>query len=83
MVLIPGLVRRRTINGRYFPSRHPEGPWDIQGQLHATDVWLNSLGGVRIHGWFVERPETRLVTLFLHGNAGNITYRYQHFLEIA
>jgi len=66
----------------YYPSKYPEGFWDLQSQLGAADVWLDTADGVRIHGWLVERPGVRFVTLYFHGNAGNITDRYDHFLGI-
>jgi hypothetical protein len=25
----------------YFPATHPEGFWNLQDQLGATDVWLD------------------------------------------
>jgi fermentation-respiration switch protein FrsA (DUF1100 family) len=67
----------------YFPTQYPEGLWNMQAQLGATDVWLDLPDHARIHGWFVACPGSRRVTLFLHGNAGNVTYRGQHFREIA
>jgi fermentation-respiration switch protein FrsA (DUF1100 family) len=66
----------------YFPARHPEGFWSLQPQLGATDVWLDATDKARIHGWFVPCPGSRLVTLFLHGNAGNITHRAHSFLAV-
>ena len=66
----------------YFPSKYPEGSWDVQAQLGAADVWLDTEDGVRIHGWQVDRPGAPFVTLYFHGNAGNITDRYDHFREI-
>jgi len=66
----------------YFPSKYPEGAWDVQAQLGAADVWLDTADGVRIHGWQIDRPGARFVTLYFHGNAGNITDRYDHFLGI-
>ena len=66
----------------YFPSKYPEGFWDAQAQLGAVDVWLDTADGVRIHGWQIDRPGARFVTLYFHGNAGNITDRYDHFREI-
>ena len=66
----------------YFPSRYPEGFWDAQAQLHAADVWPETRDHIRIHGWFVRHPTSRLATLFLHGNAGNITHRHPHCTEI-
>jgi fermentation-respiration switch protein FrsA (DUF1100 family) len=66
----------------YFPAQYPEGYWNVQAQFGATDVWLDLPGHVRIHGWYVACPGSRRVTLFLHGNAGNITHRDQRFHEI-
>ena len=73
------VLARRAI---YYPSKYPEGFWDLQSQVGASDVWLNSPDGVRLHAWWVGRQGTRLVTLFLHGNAGNVTHRIPHIREI-
>jgi len=77
-----GLLYFMASRSVYFPSKYPEGLWDWQAQLRAVDVWLDTPDGVRIHGWLVNRPAARFVTLFLHGNAGNITDRYSHIREI-
>jgi len=66
----------------YFPVRYPNGAWYLQLQLGALDVSLESADHVRLHGWFIARSENHLVTLFLHGNSGNITDHYVHFREI-
>jgi fermentation-respiration switch protein FrsA (DUF1100 family) len=66
----------------YYPTRYPSGWWGAQSELGAADVWLTTRDGVRIHGWFVRDAESRWVTLFFHGNAGNVTYREPHFREI-
>jgi len=66
----------------YFPSKYPEGFWESQKQLGARDVWLDTTDGPRIHGWEIDRPGARFTTLYFHGNAGNITDRYDHFLGI-
>jgi fermentation-respiration switch protein FrsA (DUF1100 family) len=66
----------------YFPMKYPHGFWNVQGPLGASDVWLATRDGVRIHGWLVERQGARLVTLYLHGNAGNITHRELQIREI-
>jgi fermentation-respiration switch protein FrsA (DUF1100 family) len=65
----------------HFPSRYPDGFWDEQARLGAVDVWLNTADGVRIHAWQVGHGDA-IVTLFFHGNAGNLTYREPHFREI-
>jgi pimeloyl-ACP methyl ester carboxylesterase len=71
-----------AVRSVYFPVKHPGGFWSLQAELGATDIWLDSTDRVRIHGWFVACPGSRRVTLFLHGNTGNITHRGQHFREI-
>ncbi len=67
----------------YYPSRYPEGFWNLQDRLAAADVWLETRDRVRIHAWWVESPGSRLATVFFHGNAGNLTHRGEHFREIA
>jgi uncharacterized protein len=66
----------------YFPAKYPEGVWDAQALLRATDLWLDTADGVRLHAWSIPREGANLVTLHLHGNAGNITHRYPQFHEI-
>jgi pimeloyl-ACP methyl ester carboxylesterase len=44
---------------------------------------MEAADGVKIHGWWVQRDGSPLVTLFLHGNAGNITDRTRRIQEIA
>jgi uncharacterized protein len=51
-------------------------------ELGAQDVWLRTADGVEIHGWWVKAEGSRLATLFLHGNAGNIGHRAAHIREI-
>ena len=67
----------------YHPMRYPHGFWEAQAEVNAQDVWLRAADGVRLHGWLVDPPGARVVTLFLHGNAGNVTHRVPHMREIA
>jgi fermentation-respiration switch protein FrsA (DUF1100 family) len=67
----------------YFPSRYPEGDWERKEKLGAADAWIVASDGVRLYGWYVKTPGSELVTLFFHGNAGNITDRASHILEIS
>jgi len=66
----------------YHPVQFPEGLWDLQSQLGATDVWLRAADGARLHAWWIRQPDARVATLFLHGNAGNITHRVDRIREI-
>ena len=45
-------------------------------QTSAEDVWLLTSDGVRLHAWWVMASQASLVTLYLHGNAGNATHRF-------
>ncbi len=67
----------------YFPSKYPEGDWGLQQRLGATDAWIVASDGVRVHGWSVKTAGAELMTLFFHGNAGNITDRASHIREIS
>ena len=62
---------------------YPEGLWDIQNSLEAQDIWLQTSDDVQIHGWHVKGDGSlKRVTLYLHGNAGNITHRADHLVAI-
>lgn len=62
----------------YHPWKFPNGFWEQQTRIGAEDVWLHAADGVKLHGWWVPVEKARLATLFLHGNAGNITMRVRH-----
>jgi hypothetical protein len=66
----------------YYPIKYPSGFWELQSKLGAEDVWLLSSDGVRLHAWLVWAPQASLVTLYLHGNAGNVTHRFLQIREI-
>jgi fermentation-respiration switch protein FrsA (DUF1100 family) len=59
----------------YYPFRYPQGDWAARERIAAEDVWLTTRDGVRLHAWWIGNPATRLATLYLHGNGGNITHR--------
>ncbi len=62
--------------------KYPDGFWDAQHELGATDVWIDTRDGVRLHAWWVPRDGARFATLYLHGNAGNVTHRAPQIREI-
>jgi fermentation-respiration switch protein FrsA (DUF1100 family) len=41
-------------------------------------VWFRTSDNVNLHAWWLEQTVTPLATLFLHGNAGNVTHRAAH-----
>ncbi len=81
-LLAIGFVYYLANRAVYYPSKYPEGSWDTQQLVGAADVWIEASDGVKLNAWWVERPGSPLVTLFLHGNAGNITNRAPRMQEI-
>jgi uncharacterized protein len=84
----------------YFPSKYPEGLWDVdnipsrEGEIvpKVEDCYVETSDGLRLHGWFcaphrrsgvaLVPVQTDKVLLWFHGNAGNITYRYDMIREM-
>jgi hypothetical protein len=62
----------------YYPMPYPEGDWNLQAEAGAQDVWLTTHDGVRLNAWWFPKQGSRFATLFLHGNAGNVTHRIDH-----
>jgi uncharacterized protein len=79
---IIGLLYHLANGAVYYPSKYPQGDWDSQKLVGASDAWMETSDGVKIHGWWVQREGSPLVTLFLHGNAGNISNRTPRIQEI-
>lgn len=67
----------------FYPMRYPEGFWGLQEDLGVEDVRLTASDGIRIHAWWRPVADAPVATLFLHGNAGNITHRGRHFRALA
>ena len=58
----------------FFPSRSLiETPTDWK--LRYEDTTLETVDGLRLHGWFIPYQGASRVLLFFHGNAGNISHR--------
>jgi fermentation-respiration switch protein FrsA (DUF1100 family) len=66
----------------YYPFAYPQGFWELQKQAGAEDVWLRTDDGVKLHGWWASATNSKLATLFLHGNAGNVTHRIRHIRAV-
>jgi hypothetical protein len=73
------LLARRSV---FHPMKYPEGWWQLQERIGVEDSWITTRDGVKLHGWFASPPDAKLATLFLHGNAGNVTHRVQAILAI-
>ena len=77
-----GLLYYFAYRSTYYPSKYPEGFWDTQHLVGASDVWIEASDGVKLNAWWVERDGSPWVTLFLHGNAGSVTNRAPRIQEI-
>jgi len=57
----------------YFPIREfVAGPADYD--FAHEEVSLRTDDGVVLHAWWLPAPGSRLTAIFLHGNAGNVSY---------
>jgi fermentation-respiration switch protein FrsA (DUF1100 family) len=77
-----GILFMVASRAAYYPIKYPSGFWMLQSELGAEDVWVHTSDGVRLHAWWVIAPQASLVTLYLHGNAGNVTHRFLEIREI-
>lgn len=63
----------------YHPTREIDQTPDQLGVAYET-VTLTASDGVRITGWFLPGGhDPKLTALFFHGNAGNISHRFEKF----
>jgi fermentation-respiration switch protein FrsA (DUF1100 family) len=96
LVVVGIIVLVMTFEERliYFPTRYPDGFWEVSdvpsrpGELIPVieDCYFRTSDGLRLHGWYckpyrnsqstIEPVTTDKVLLWFHGNAGNISYRY-------
>ncbi len=75
---LPAMLQRFVGQFVYYPMRYPGGDWDGQHRAGADDVWLTAKNGTKLNAWWFPLPEAKYATLFLHGNAGNVTHRVDH-----
>jgi len=63
----------------FFPSKYPAGFNQIEtaARLNISEVWFSAEDGVKLHGWFVPHTEPVATLLMCHGNAGNVSDRYE------
>jgi fermentation-respiration switch protein FrsA (DUF1100 family) len=61
---------------------YPQGDWNLQAYVGAQDLWFTTRDGVLLNAWWFPKPGSHLATIFLHGNAGNVTHRIDHACAI-
>lgn len=91
LAVIAGSVMLLEDSFIYFPTRYPDGDWTPVlvpprgGEARIEDCFFTAVDGVKLHGWYcapqrqetgiVRSVDTKVVLLYFHGNAGNLTYR--------
>jgi len=80
---LPNMLERLVESVLFQPSPGIDlHPADLG--IDASEVWLDTEDGVRIHGFFLPgAPNNDRALLFLHGNAGNASHRLPNALELA
>lgn len=73
------LMRRFEKQMVFFPSKYPTGFNRIKAaeRLSIAEAWFVAADRVKLHGWFVPHAEPIATLLMCHGNAGNISDRYE------
>ncbi|MGA2603950.1 MAG: alpha/beta hydrolase [Verrucomicrobiia bacterium] len=76
-------LRWNEPNMIYYPDRHIDQTPDQVG-FKYEDVTLTTSDGIRINGWYLPSPEpananpgATLTVLLFHGNAGNMSHRFE------
>jgi fermentation-respiration switch protein FrsA (DUF1100 family) len=82
VVMVYAALRFAANSAVYHPLRYPDGWWNLQRDIGAAEVWLTAGDGVKLNAWWIAAPQARLVTVFFHGNAGNLTHRIEHMRAI-
>jgi len=74
--LLVRLFERQMV---FFPSKYPDGFASIRNssRLTISEVWFVAEDSVKLHGWFVPHTEPIATLLMCHGNAGNVSHRYE------
>lgn len=76
------MFRHLIENLVYYPTCYPDGDWNLQAAAGAEDLWFTTSDGVQLNAWWFPKLGSRMATLFLHGNAGNVTHRIEHAQSI-
>ncbi len=69
----------------YFPTKYPYGYWDApkKSSIPIEEVNFSAGDGTKLHGWFARAKGPRVTLLFFHGNAGNLSDRYDWVQDLA
>ncbi len=65
----------------YHPTTASAGWWPPRAS-DVEDVYLTTSDGTRVHGWWCPGQGADGALLYLHGNAGNLSHRYDIVTEL-
>jgi fermentation-respiration switch protein FrsA (DUF1100 family) len=76
-----GYIRGRYQHSTtYYPDRLPTGVAEVlDHDLEIEDVWFESTGGLKLHGWWMFQREAAGTILYCHGSSGSIAHRIDVF----
>ncbi len=78
LAFIAGCMESKIL---YQPVTYPQGNWEVPELKESVrDVRFQTDDGVELHGWWAPREDTDTTILWFHGNAGNLTHRYEDFM---
>jgi fermentation-respiration switch protein FrsA (DUF1100 family) len=68
----------------FFPTKYPQGSWGMKdrGPGPIEDVEFQAADGTKLHGWFGQGKDAELTILYFHGNAGNLSDRYDWIFDL-
>ena len=68
----------------FFPDKYPLGNWNPENtaDLIPEDVYFIDDSSNQLHGWFFKEETSKTTLLFFHGNAGNLSGRYDWALDL-
>lgn len=70
--LFAQVQKRRSL---FWPTKYPQGDWNVRHAVQPEDVYFTTTDGVRLHGWLFRSASPRAAMIWFHGNGGNITNR--------
>lgn len=66
-------IERRSL---FYPQREIEfSPKEVG--IDFEDVFFATRDNIKLNGWFIPAQDSRYTVLFCHGNAGNISHRFE------
>ena len=82
-ILTLSIVALRILEGYllFKPKIYPLGNWHPVGPK-PINVWVKSVDGIKVHGWYLPYKNPKAVILYLHGNQGNVTDYYTELVKL-